>query len=77
MVTCNLNELKAGESAYILNIDEHCYSKLRLLDLGFAADSVIMPVWQGNKRNITAYLIKGTLIALRNEDAGCINVFLK
>lgn len=69
-----LNELSAGESARIIKINEKCGCRFRLMDLGFTCDSDVSPVWIGAKKNITAYLIKGTIIALRSEDAGYINV---
>ncbi len=75
MGNMKLNTIKIGETAYVLNISNNCNSKLRFMDLGFTSEAEVTPVWQGSKRTITAYLIKGTLIALRSEDAGHINVF--
>lgn len=75
MYNYTLNELKEGKSACVNDIDTACDSRLRLMDLGFTSKSEIKAVWRG--KNITAYLIKGTLIALRDKDARYINVIIK
>lgn len=71
-----LDKLTNGTTAQILNIKESCSCRLRLMDLGFTADTEVTPVLQGFAGGITAYRIKGTLIALRSEDAGCVNVLI-
>ena len=71
-----LEKLPNGTTARILNIEESCNCRLRLMDLGFTADTEVSPVLQGFAGGITAYRIKGTLIALRSKDAGCVNVFI-
>lgn len=46
--------------------------KERLLSLGFVNNSVIIKIKQGRKNSMDIYLIKGMMIALRQEEADCI-----
>ena len=69
-----LDTLQISKTAVIKYINKECKCRLRLMDLGFTADSEITSVWQGKKKNITAYMIKGCLIALRDTEARCINI---
>ncbi len=48
--------------------------KRRLLDLGIMQGAIIKPMLENTSRNMRAYLIKGTLIALRREEANSIYV---
>ena len=50
--------------------------KRRLLDLGFIEDATIIPVLQSPAGELTAYEIRGTVIAIRMEDAKNIIVNL-
>lgn len=43
--------------------------KRRLLDLGFIEGATIIPVLQSPAGELNAYEIRGTLIAIRDEDA--------
>jgi ferrous iron transport protein A len=43
--------------------------KRRLLDLGFVKNSTITPVFESPSGGLTAYEIRNTVIALRDEDA--------
>ncbi len=72
-----LNQLEIGNKGNILNINKKCNNRLRLLDLGFTYNTDIYPIWNGFGKKITAYLIKGTLIALRSDEAKHINVIQK
>lgn len=64
-----LDNLNIGEAAFIrdLNVDKNV--KLRLLDLGFTQNALIKCVYNSPSKNPRAYLIMGSIIALRNEDA--------
>lgn len=67
-----LNLIDKNASARVINIDEKCKYKQRLIDMGFSADTEVLVVLKGN--GITAYHVRGTLLALRHKDAGYINV---
>lgn len=48
--------------------------KRRLLDLGIIHGAFIKPMLENTSKDMRAYLIKGTLIALRKEEASAIYV---
>ena len=48
--------------------------KRRLLDLGIMQGAIIKPMLENASKNMRAYLVKGTLIALRREEASAIYV---
>ena len=66
-----LSQLKDGEKAKILGISSECRgaSRRRLLDLGFIPGTVIESEFSSPMSNPKAYLIRNTLIALRNDQA--------
>ena len=74
MNTCNLSDLKINKTAKILDL--YCSSniKRRLFDLGIIKDSLITPIFKSPFNDPTAYLVKGTVIALRKEDSSKILV---
>lgn len=55
--SCEIKEVKNGK-----------LDKRRLFDLGFFEGSKVVPLYVG-PGGITAYFVKGTVIALRKEDA--------
>ena len=65
----SLVDIPVGGSARVVNILTIGANRRRLLDLGLVPDSIIKVIRRSPAGNPTAYLIKGTLIALRNEDA--------
>ena len=68
MKTCLLSNLPIGKKAKIISINCNYNIKRRLLDLGIIENSNITPVFRSPFKDPTAYLIRGTIIALRNED---------
>lgn len=70
-----LNDLKINESAYINTMQITDNYRRRLLDLGFIKNNKITALYKSPSGNPTAYLIKGTIIALRNEDAKKITLY--
>lgn len=56
----------------------HCTGSLRrrLLDLGLVAGTNITPVFKSPSGDPTAYAVRGSLIALRQEDSNFIQVLL-
>jgi len=65
----SLIEIPVGGSARVVNILTIGANRRRLLDLGLVPDSQVKVIRRSPAGNPTAYLIKGTSIALRNEDA--------
>ncbi len=66
-----LSSLKENEVAHILGISKESRgdSRRRLLDLGFVKGTEISIDLMSPMRNPTAYLVKGTSIALRRDQA--------
>lgn len=69
-----LTELKRGESAVIAKMDSLQDIRRRLQDLGMIEGTLIECLGKSPLGNPTAFLIRGTVIALRNEDAGSVMV---
>ena len=51
--------------------------KERLLSLGFTAGALILPIRKGPSNNLTVYVVRGVMIALRIEEAQKIEVGLE
>lgn len=66
----NLSSLPQGSSAEIYYIPPNCSLYTRFYDLGITEGAVIRCVRK--KKGIAAFLIKGTVIALRDEDTKAI-----
>lgn len=64
-----LNDLPLGITAKIIDINCNKNIQRRLLDLGIIENSKITPVYRSPFNDPTAYLIRGTLIALRSDDS--------
>lgn len=67
--TLTLNKIKVGECAKVIDITPNSKIKRRLLDLGITPNSKIDCAFKSPFNDPVAYLIRGTVIALRAEDA--------
>ncbi len=69
-----LNDLPLNKKGYIktLNCSENI--RKRLLDLGFTKGASITPVLISPSKDPRAFSIRGTLIAVRKEDANFIHI---
>lgn len=72
--TVRLSSLRKGELARIVGISKECRgeNRRRLLDLGFVNGTEIKIDLNSPMRNPVAYGVKGTSIALRNDQASKI-----
>lgn len=70
-----LSELPLNSPGYISKINCNGNIKRRLLDLGLIENSKIIPVLVSPFGNPKAYDIRGSLIALRNDESN--NIFVK
>ena len=70
----NLNKLPLNKKGYIKKLNCEGNIRRRLLDLGFVSGAEIIPVLISPMHNPRAFSIRGTLIAIRNEDADLITV---
>lgn len=73
-ITLRLSSLQENETAKIVGISKESRgeSRRRLLDLGFVKGTQISIDLMSPLRNPTAYLVKGTSIALRKDQASKI-----
>ena len=69
-----LNEIPLNQKVYIEDLNCIGNIRRRLLDLGLVKGAIITPVLDSPMHNPRAFFIRGTLIALRNEDANLITV---
>ena len=65
----NLNELNLNECGTIEKVKCEGNIKRRLLDLGLVKGTKIIPVLVSPSRDPRAFEIRGSLIAIRKEDA--------
>lgn len=72
--TVRLSSLREGEVGKIVGMSKECMgeNRRRLLDLGFVRGTEIKIDLNSPMRNPTAYAVKGTSIALRNDQASKI-----
>lgn len=75
MKLITLDKVPIGEVAYLESINTPVDLKRRLIDMGFIKDEQVMPIIQSPFANPRGYMIKGMLIAMRNEESRKINVF--
>jgi len=69
-----LDELAHAQKAEIVALDEACqgFTRRRFLDLGLTPGAVIAPELKNSFRDPRGYRVRGTLIALRREQANQI-----
>lgn len=65
----SLADIPVGSSARVTSIAAIGPNRRRLLDLGLVPGARVGVIRRSPAGNPTAYWIKGTVIALRNEDA--------
>lgn len=71
-----LSSLSQGEQGRILSIDRRCrgLERRRLLDLGFLPGTSVSATYTNPGGDPKAYVIRDTVIALREEQASCIRI---
>jgi ferrous iron transport protein A len=65
----SLDNIDVGEKCIVRNILLEDNIKTRILDLGIIENTTINILYRSPFGNPTAYFVRGTVIALRNEDA--------
>ena len=71
-MTVTLDRLCPGQSARIIDTGGEDAMRRRLIDLGFTKDTEIHALYTAASGDPTAYLVRGTVIALRASDASNI-----
>jgi DtxR family Mn-dependent transcriptional regulator len=71
-----LADLQPGQHGRVLGLTPACRGaeRRRLLDLGFVPGTDVAVEMVSPGRDPTAYRVRGTLIALRREQAGLIRI---
>lgn len=69
MSKITLNNTKLGEKSKVLKIINDNSIKRRLLDMGLTHGTEVETVLKNYGGNLAAYMIRGALVAIRNEDA--------
>ncbi|MHC4134069.1 MAG: metal-dependent transcriptional regulator [Planctomycetota bacterium] len=74
--TVRLSDLRLGESATVVGILPACrgMQRRRLLDLGFVPGTRVEAELRSPRGDPTAYRVRGTLIALRSDQAGHVRI---
>ena len=70
-----LCDLRQGELAVIAQILHSCPIRRRLCDIGLIENTPIQCLFKNPGDDMRAYLIRGAVIALRNED--CSHIVVK
>ncbi len=70
----SLNELQLEEYGIVKTIHATDKMKRRFLDLGIVPNTKIKCLYRSPFKDPTAYSIRGTVIALRAEDANMIEI---
>lgn len=69
-----LSALKQGEKGYVVDLNLDGLIRRRVLDLGIVPGTVLQCVGTAPAGDPIAYLVRGTVIALRSEDAKSISI---
>ncbi|MBE6062646.1 MAG: ferrous iron transport protein A [Clostridium butyricum] len=69
-----LNNINLDTECYVKNINAEGPIQRRFLDLGLINGTTILPISKSPSGDPIAYLIRGTVIAIRSEDASKIVV---
>lgn len=72
----NLSDLPLNESGFINNVNCDENIKRRLLDLGLVKGTSIVPVLVSPSKDPRAFEVRGSIIAIRREDADNIEVIV-
>lgn len=68
VTVCTLCQLEAGESGRVTAIYTKGDMRRRFMDMGLIADTKVTCLLKSSKGDISAYLIRGAVIAIRCED---------
>lgn len=69
-----MSSLAAGEKGFIIAVTNEGSIRRRLMDIGFTPGTRVECLGKSPLGDPTAYTVKGTVIALRREDAAGIYV---
>lgn len=64
-----LNKMPLNSTGEIVSLDFTGNLRRRFLDLGFSVGTKVLPAFRSPSGDPVAYIVRGTVIALRNADA--------
>lgn len=70
----SLDKCEIGEKVFVEKIDSFSDIKRRFLDIGLSNNTEVVPLYKSICGGIRAYLIRNTLIGIRDKDAKSIIV---
>ena len=73
-IDLKLSEIKLGEKACVTEVSKDSSITRRLLDIGLIPGTKVECVLVSPMKNPKAYMIRGAVIAIRNEDADNIEI---
>ncbi|MDD6879643.1 MAG: FeoA family protein [bacterium] len=65
----SLNSMDINKKGKVIEVNNDNSIKRRLLDIGFTKGTIIEKTLKNYGGNLCAYLVRGALIAIRNDDA--------
>ncbi len=75
--TFSLNNLPIGQKGIVADLLSNGTERRRMLDLGVVQGTTIEALQKSPSGDPIAYFIRGAVIALRDEDADKIKVYLQ
>ncbi|SMB81788.1 ferrous iron transport protein A [Desulfonispora thiosulfatigenes DSM 11270] len=72
-----LTDLSIGEEGFVEKLEAKDTVRRRLLDIGLVEGTRVKVMRRSPLGDPTLYLIRGTMIALRKEEAQFINIIIK
>ena len=72
--TLTMNKLAAGQSAEVVKLNTEGDMRRRFMDLGLIEGTAVVCLGQSPAGDPKAFLIKGAVIAIREEDSSTIVV---
>ncbi len=74
MLSDNLSNVPVGDMVYVSGLTNSGNMRRRLLDIGLTEGTGVKCLFKSPSGNPAAYLIRGAVIALRNEDASSVRI---
>lgn len=70
----SLDESLIGRKYEVIHLNCSGIMRRRFLDLGLIPGCTVQALYKNSANSLTAYLIRGTMIAIRHEDASTIMI---
>lgn len=72
----SLDKLPLNKTGYIIDLKSKDSLRRRMLDLGLVKDTIVKPVFISPSGDPRAYEVRGSIIAIRKNDARLIEIKL-